>query len=203
MPDRRFPVLAVATHPVQYSAPFFRRMASCQQLDFHVAYGSLRGVARLVFAGDGSLRSRLEAEASALLPAGYKSPDLMFLPSEYEPFALVVNQAMCCGCPAVASDRVGAARDLLVPVCPEFVFPCGAADALAALLENAVADRSHLQPLGERGVAHRRTWSAERNITATIDAIQSAVARKSRVVRASDESPVPAAKSSITGARRP
>jgi hypothetical protein len=161
MPDRRFRVLAVATHPLQNSAPLFRRMA-CQQLDFHIACCSLRGAepghdpkrpldllqaflrlnlanARLVFAGDGPVRSRLEAEASAL----------------------------------------------------------------AALLENAVAERWRLQALGERGVVHIRTRSAERNITATMDAIQSAVARKSRVVRAADKSPVPAAKSSITGARRP
>ena len=43
MPDRRFRVLAVASHPVQYMAPIFRRMASHPALDLHVAYCSLRG----------------------------------------------------------------------------------------------------------------------------------------------------------------
>ncbi len=82
---------------------------------------------RLVFAGAGPLRSQLEAESVALgvdsrvrflgfvnqsqLPAIYKSADVMVLPSEYEPFAVVVNEAMCCGCPVIASDRVGAARE--------------------------------------------------------------------------------------------
>lgn len=174
---------------------------------------------RLVFAGDGPLRSQLEAEASALgvaarvrflgfvnqsqLPAVYKSADLMVLPSAYEPFAVVVNEAMCCGCPVIASDRVGAARDLIAPVCPEFIFPCGDVGALAALLENAVTDLSRLRAPGERGVAHMRTWSPERNITGTMDAIERAVSRKRSVRGASDVSPVPAAKSSITGARRP
>src|SRR6266481_6153750 len=43
MPDRRYRVLAVATHPVQYMTPIFRRMAEHPLLDFQVAYCSLRG----------------------------------------------------------------------------------------------------------------------------------------------------------------
>src|SRR5260370_2205626 len=44
VPDRRYRVLAVATHPVQYSAPVFRRIAKHPSLDLHIAYCSLRGV---------------------------------------------------------------------------------------------------------------------------------------------------------------
>jgi hypothetical protein len=40
--EQRFRVLAVATHPVQYMAPIFRRMASHPQLQLKVAYCSLR-----------------------------------------------------------------------------------------------------------------------------------------------------------------
>src|ERR1041385_3741750 len=43
MSERRYKVLAVATHPVQYMAPLFRRMATEPQLDLQVAYCSLRG----------------------------------------------------------------------------------------------------------------------------------------------------------------
>ena len=87
--------------------------------------------ALLIFVGDGPLRPQLESEATALgvasrvrflgfvnqsqLPAVYASADLMVLPSEYEPFAVVVNEAMCCACPVVASDHVGSAHDLVVP----------------------------------------------------------------------------------------
>src|SRR5258708_27279248 len=41
--DGRYRVVAVATHPVQYSAPVFRRMAKHSLLDLHVAYCTLRG----------------------------------------------------------------------------------------------------------------------------------------------------------------
>ncbi len=43
MSERRFKVLAVATHPVQYMAPLFRRMAAEPQLNLQVAYCPLRG----------------------------------------------------------------------------------------------------------------------------------------------------------------
>jgi glycosyltransferase involved in cell wall biosynthesis len=189
-------------------------------LDLLRAFAKLNSSnAWLVFAGNGPLRQQLEAEASALgvaarvrflgfvnqsqLPAVYKSADLMVLPSEYEPFAVVVNEAMCCGCPAMVSDRVGAARDLIAPVCPEFIFPCGDVDALAERLRNAVADRARLQAVGERGVEHMRTWSPERNIEATIQAIEKAVSRKCRIMSAPEASAEPGTKSSVTSARRP
>jgi glycosyltransferase involved in cell wall biosynthesis len=150
----------------------------------------------LVFAGEGPLRPQLESEAATLgissrihflgfvnqsqLPAVYTSADLMVLPSDYEPFAVVVNEAMCCGCPVVASDRVGAARDLVAPVAPQFVFPCGNVDALAGILKDVLADRTRLQSIARAAMAHIQTWSPERNIAATVDAIRIAVARLRR-----------------------
>jgi glycosyltransferase involved in cell wall biosynthesis len=150
--------------------------------------------ALLVIAGEGPRRAELESLAAALgiaarvrflgfvnqsqLPAVYTSADLMVLPSEYEPFAVVVNEAMCCGCPVAASDQVGAARDLVAPVRQEFVFPCGDVAALAALLKGAVADRALLPSLGRAAVLYMHTWSPERNIAATFEAIETAVRRK-------------------------
>src|SRR5258708_2892676 len=44
MTDRgRYRVLFVASHPVQYNAPVFRRMAQHPQLDILVAYCTLHG----------------------------------------------------------------------------------------------------------------------------------------------------------------
>jgi glycosyltransferase involved in cell wall biosynthesis len=150
----------------------------------------------LVIAGEGPLRAELESEAAALgiaaqvrflgfvnqsqLPAVYTAADLMVLPSEYEPFAVVVNEAMCCGCPVAASDQVGAACDLVAPVRKEFVFRCGDVPALASLLKDALGDRARLTSLGCVATAHIKTWSPERNIAATFEAIEIAVARKGR-----------------------
>jgi hypothetical protein len=42
-PDKRFRILFVASHPVQYQSPLFQRFAAHPQLDMHVAYCSLKG----------------------------------------------------------------------------------------------------------------------------------------------------------------
>jgi glycosyltransferase involved in cell wall biosynthesis len=149
---------------------------------------------RLVFAGDGPVLGALQAEAARLevpsrvaflgfvnqseLPAVYTSADVMVVPSEYEPFAVVVNEAMCCGCPVIVSDRVGAARDLIVPVEPDFVFPFGDVDALAAKLGNAAEHPELLRTVGARALAHIQTWSPERNVETTVAAVELAVLRK-------------------------
>lgn len=152
--------------------------------------------AKLIFAGEGPLRAELELKAENLgireqtrflgfvnqsrLPVLYKIVDMMVLPSTYEPFAVVVNEAMCCACPVMASDQVGAARDLVLPIAPDFVFAAGDVDSLAAKLSSACENREPLRQLRDVAVAHIRTWSPERNIEATIEAIEAAVSRARR-----------------------
>jgi glycosyltransferase involved in cell wall biosynthesis len=46
MRDRKHRVLLVSTHPVQYAAPTFRRLANRRELDVLVAYCSLQGAER-------------------------------------------------------------------------------------------------------------------------------------------------------------
>jgi len=150
----------------------------------------------LVFAGGGPLQEQLASEARALhvdsqvrflgfvnqsnLPAVYRSSDVMVLPSEYEPFAVVVNEAMCCGCPVIASDQVGSARDLVAPIQSRFIYPCGNIEALADLLRTVADDRPTLESVGRACFAHIRTWSPEKNIAATIAAVDIAVGRVRR-----------------------
>ncbi|HMH79883.1 MAG TPA: glycosyltransferase family 4 protein [Candidatus Acidoferrum sp.] len=145
----------------------------------------------LVFAGEGPQRANLEAGAAQLgiqqrvrflgfvnqsqLPALYTAANLLVLPSVYEPFGVVVNEAMCCGCPVMVSDQVGAARDLVAPVSPQFVFPAGNVQALANVLRIAFADREQLREVGRRGFAHVETHSPQRIIAATVEAVRKAV----------------------------
>jgi len=145
----------------------------------------------LAFAGDGPQRANLETQTVQLgiqhrvkflgfvnqshLPALYSAADLLVLPSVYEPFAVVVNEAMCCSCPVIVSDQVGAARDLVAPVNPEFVFPAGDVQALANVLRIAFADRQQLREAGRRGFAHVETHSPQRIVAATVEAVRKAV----------------------------
>ena len=159
---------------------------------FAQAQAELSG-AQLIFAGDGALRRELEKESARLevqqrvrflgfvnqsqLPALYTAADLLVLPSEYEPFAVVVNEAMCCGCPVMVSDRVGAARDLVAPVRAEFVFRTGDVAALARALQIAFADRQKLRETAQRGWDQVETHSPEKTVTGTVEAVRKAVER--------------------------
>jgi glycosyltransferase involved in cell wall biosynthesis len=146
----------------------------------------------LVFAGHGALRSQLEAEASALgvrsrvrflgfvnqsqLPGVYKASDVMVIASGYEPFGLVVNEAMLCGCPVVASDKVGAVRDLVVPGKTGFVYRCGDVQALAGVLRQALGDPEQLSRVGSAALTRIEAWSPRASVAALVDAVTRSVA---------------------------
>jgi glycosyltransferase involved in cell wall biosynthesis len=147
--------------------------------------------ALLVLAGEGPLHSELQAEAISLgiasrvrflgfvnqsrLPSIYTSADVMVLPSGYEPFAVVVNEAMCCACPVISSDAVGAAQDLIAPISPEFIYRCGDVAALAEILKTISTRRSELRALGNAAREHMQSWSPTQNVAATVEAVRTAV----------------------------
>lgn len=59
----------------------------------------------------------------------YKAADVFVLPSVYEPWGLVVNEAMIMGLPVIVSDKVGCRTDLVVEGKNGFVFSnCNAND---------------------------------------------------------------------------
>lgn len=84
---------------------------------------------QLLFVGDGPERALLEklaakqGLANAITFAGghpwYKVPaflaqsDVLILPSQSEPWGLVVNEAMVCGMPVIVSDKCGCVADLV------------------------------------------------------------------------------------------
>jgi glycosyltransferase involved in cell wall biosynthesis len=150
----------------------------------------------LIFVGDGPLRQDLELEAQSLgvvgrvrflgfvnqsgLPETYSAADVLVLPSEYEPFGVVVNEAMLCGCCAVVSDRVGARFDLVREGETGFVYPVGGVDALAQILGTLAADPCAVKRLGVAARLRMETWSPQFGIDKTIEAVERSVALSHR-----------------------
>ena len=62
------------------------------------------------------------------------SADVLVVPSRYDGWAVVVEEAMAEGTPVIASDAVGAAADLVVDGYSGFTFPSEDIEALAAAL---------------------------------------------------------------------
>lgn len=150
----------------------------------------------LIYAGQGPLQAEIQQQAEHLgiadrvrflgfvnqseLPAVYSASNAMVLSSEYEPFAVVVNEAMCCGCLVIASDRAGAARDLVAPVARELVYPCGDVDALANALSFALSSKERGRQLAAGARERIQRWSPKENIEGTIEAVRMAVSRTGR-----------------------
>ena len=149
----------------------------------------------LAIAGEGPLRASLEKEAKSLgisararflgfvnqsaLPEVYRSADLFVLPSDYEPFGVVVNEAMLCGCPVVVSDRVGARFDLVRAGETGFVYPVGDLNALARILTEVLPNRQRLQIISKAAKSRMANWSPHENIEASVEAIARAVRLRS------------------------
>jgi glycosyltransferase involved in cell wall biosynthesis len=70
----------------------------------------------------------------------YHAADLLFVPSEYETWGLVVNEAFAAGTPALVTEHCGVAHDLVLEGVTGFVFPVGnlaaAESRVRALLDN-------------------------------------------------------------------
>ena len=147
----------------------------------------------LAFVGDGPLRHALESEAKSLgvtdrirflgfvnqsgLPETYSAADVLVLPSEYEPFGVVVNEAMLCGCCAVVTDRVGAKFDLVREGETGFVYPVGDIDALARILEIMAVDPCAVKRLGDAARQRMETWSPQLGIDKTVEAVERSLGR--------------------------
>jgi glycosyltransferase involved in cell wall biosynthesis len=150
----------------------------------------------LVYAGDGPMRREVESRAASAgvaervhflgfvnqsqLPAVYRASDLLVLPSEYEPFGVVVNEAMLCGCAATVSDRVGAAYDLISPGQSGLIFPCGDVHVLAGILSRLLRDPRRVRGISEAARKRMETWSPTQNVEGLVQALTQSLALAAR-----------------------
>ncbi|MCP9900247.1 glycosyltransferase [Cyanobium sp. Cruz CV13-4-11] len=83
------------------------------------------------------------------MPSAYAVADSLVLPSDHgETWGLVVNEAMACGLPAIVSDQVGCAEDLVIEGRTGLVSPVGQPAALAAALGRMAADPAAAARMG-------------------------------------------------------
>jgi len=68
------------------------------------------------------------------MPECYLLSDVLVLPSASETWGLVVNEAMACGIPAIVSDAVGCAKDLVEEGVTGFSYPVADVNALRKIL---------------------------------------------------------------------
>jgi glycosyltransferase involved in cell wall biosynthesis len=136
--------------------------------------GEERPPATLLLVGDGSMRNALVRGAkgdshirwpgrlsgTALLDA-YAAADVFVLASRFEPWGLVVNEAMAAGLPVIATDRVGCVDDLVAQGVTGLVVPAGSPDALAAAMESLYLDRPLRDKMAQDARSLIAGWTLE------------------------------------------
>jgi glycosyltransferase involved in cell wall biosynthesis len=127
----------------------------------------------LIFVGDGEQRSVLEARAamtgwSSIRFLGFKNQtelpryfdlcDLFVLPSEAEPWGLIVNEVMNAAKPILVTDQVGSAPDLVRDGENGYIVPVGDIPALAQRLKDVLSDPEKARRMGQRSLEIISGW---------------------------------------------
>lgn len=144
--------------------------------------------AHLLMVGDGNLRPVLENYVrERRLPVtftgflnqreigrAYACSQVLLLPSGYaETWGLVVNEAMSCSLPAIVSDRVGCAPDLIHDGKTGVVFPAGNIEKLASAMEIYVQDERLRRTNGENAYREVQNYSIAFAVDNTLAALKS------------------------------
>ena len=129
---------------------------------------------QLLIVGDGNLRNKIEHKASNIRRIHYMGrsdfaevmealaiSDVVVVPSSFEPWGLVVNEAMAAGLPVIASNRVGCVDDLVQHGITGLIFPTGDTTALEMAMQRLAGDKLLRKQMGEAGRILISQWRLE------------------------------------------
>lgn len=154
------------------------------------AFQRVGGAARLLLVGREAELPQLLAPLPAhvrerITYAGFQSPenlprffglaDVFVLPSRYDGWGVVVNQALGAGLPILCSDMVGAGRDLVEDGVNGARFPAGDAAALAEKMQRFIVQPSLCESWGQVSRRRAQNWTPAAGATKWIDAFQAAL----------------------------
>lgn len=148
--------------------------------DLLAAYAKLEAGERsqigLVFAGDGAARAQLEERAAAInagyvrirgfvhreeLAELYALAEALVFPTHSDPWGLVVNEAMACGLPIIASEVAGCVPDLVANAENGFIVPSGNVEELARALRSLLSNPALAQEMGESSALRIQAFTPE------------------------------------------
>jgi glycosyltransferase involved in cell wall biosynthesis len=136
----------------------------------------LRASLALVFAGDGGARQQLQETASSISPglvyfpgflqreqlaSYYALAEALILPTHTDPWGLVVNEAMACGLPIIASSAAGCVADLVADGWNGRVIAPGDVVQLGAAMSSLAADDELRKVMGIRSAERILNYSPQ------------------------------------------
>lgn len=142
--------------------------------------------AALVYVGDGYLRKDLESYSfqkglkhvyfmgfknQTELPELYAMSDIFVLPSDYEPWGLVVNEAMCFGLPVIVTNMVGASGDLIKDDVNGFFYKVSDINSLSKKLELLLTDQELRKKMGDASLEIIKKWSYKEGVNGLLSSL--------------------------------
>ncbi len=106
------------------------------------------------------------------LPRFYDLCDVFVLPSEYEPWGLVINEVMNAGKPVLVSDKVGAGTDLVKDGVNGYVVKVGDISTLAKRLFEVVTHPELANQMGAESKRRISEWSYAKDASGLVDALR-------------------------------
>lgn len=125
-----------------------------------VGDGNCRELAELAVASDQRIRYVGRRDFAGVVEA-FAISDVVVVPSSFEPWGLVVNEAMAAGLPVIASDRVGCVDDLVRHGETGLVFPAQSVEELAGVMQTLANDYLLRDRLGNEGRKLISRWRLE------------------------------------------
>lgn len=95
------------------------------------------------------------------LPSIFGASDVFVLPSENEPWGLIVNEAMCAGLPVIVSAEVGCVQDLIDDGINGCHIPAGDVGSLVTSLRTVLGNECLRKSMGRRAQERISKWSFE------------------------------------------
>jgi glycosyltransferase involved in cell wall biosynthesis len=106
------------------------------------------------------------------LPRYFAQADVFVLPSRYDGWGVVVNQALGAGLPMICSDMVGAGRDLVEEEINGLHFPAGDSAALANKMQRFLDDPELCERWGAASRERAQRWTPNAGASKWVETFQ-------------------------------
>jgi len=106
------------------------------------------------------------------LPTYYAAADVFVLPSKYETWGLVLNEAMACALPGIVSNGCGAAEDMVIEGKTGFSYPVGDVRRLAELMMFMANNKEICRQMGQHAAEHIHKFSVTSAVSALNKSLQ-------------------------------
>jgi glycosyltransferase involved in cell wall biosynthesis len=166
--------------PERYFLNVGRLIRAKGVLDLLEAYANLdeeiRAAVGLVFVGEGDAKSELIRRASLIRPGTvkfsafvqkeqlaefYALADAFVFPTHSDPWGLVVNEAMACSLPVIASNVAGCVSDLVEDSWNGFIAPVRDVNRICSSMELLAKDNDLRGQMGERSLQRIQEYSPD------------------------------------------